>query len=126
LKTSQIFLVDENIPLSVIKQLRKEGCKIISVTEEFKGSSDEKILELSSRNKWIIITFDKDFGELIYKQRLNRPFGIILLRVAPKSAAYLLELLKWLILEKGISFDGNLVVMTADKIRTIKLEDLNV
>jgi hypothetical protein len=48
LKTSQIFLADENIPLPVIKQLRKVGCKIISVTEEFKGSSDEKILELFS------------------------------------------------------------------------------
>jgi hypothetical protein len=60
------------------------------------------------------------------KQRSAKPFGIILLRVAPKSPAYRLELLNWLILEKGISFDGILVVMTADKIRTIKLENLNV
>ena len=44
MKTSQIFLADENIPLPVIKQLRKAGCKIISVTEEFKGSSDKKVL----------------------------------------------------------------------------------
>jgi len=28
-----------------------------------------------------------DFGELIYKEKLNKPFGIILLRVAPKSSA---------------------------------------
>lgn len=79
MNNSPTFLADENIPLYTVKQLRKEGCKIISVTEEFTGLSDEKILELSSRNKWVIITFDKDFGELIYKQKSNKPFGIILL-----------------------------------------------
>ncbi|MCZ7381145.1 MAG: DUF5615 family PIN-like protein [Candidatus Methanoperedens sp.] len=62
MNTLPAFLADENIPLSVIKQLRKEGYKIISVAEDFKKSSDKKILELSSKNKWIIITFDKDLG----------------------------------------------------------------
>jgi predicted nuclease of predicted toxin-antitoxin system len=116
-------LADENIPLYVVKQLRKEGCKIISVAEEFAGSSDEKILELSSRNKWVIITFDKDFGELIYKQKSSKPCGIILLRVTPKSPEYILQLLKWLLLQVNISFEGNFVVMNKDKVRTIKLSD---
>ena len=115
------FLADENIPLYVVKQLRKEGCKIISVAEEFAGSSDEKILELSSRNKWIIITFDKDFGELIYKQKSSKPYGIILLRVTPKSPEYILQLLKWLLLQVNISFEGNFVVVNKDKVRTIKM-----
>ncbi len=115
------FLADENIPLYVVKQLRKEGCKIISVAEEFAGSSDEKILELSSRNKWVIITFDKDFGELIYKQKSSKPYGIILLRVTPKSPEYILQLLKWLLLQGNISFEGNFVVMNKDKVRTIKM-----
>jgi len=115
------FLADENIPLYVVKQLRKEGCKIISVAEEFAGSSDEKILELSSRNKWVIITFDKDFGELIYKQKSSKPYGIILLRVTPKSPEYILQLLKWLLLQVNISFEGNFVVVNKDKVRTIKM-----
>ncbi len=115
------FLADENIPLYVVKQLRKEGCKIISVAEEFAGSSDEKILELSSGNKWVIITFDKDFGELIYKQKSSKPYGIILLRVIPKSPEYILQLLKWLLLQGNISFEGNFVVMNKDKVRTIKM-----
>jgi hypothetical protein len=50
LNSSDIFLADENIPLFVIKQIRKEGCKIISVAEEYAGSRDEKILELSLKN----------------------------------------------------------------------------
>lgn len=115
------FLADENIPLYVVKQLRKEGYKIISVAEEFAGSSDEEILKLSSRNKWVIITFDKDFGELIYKQKPSKPYGIILLRVTPKSPEYILQLLKWLLLQVNISFEGNFVVMNKDKVRTIKM-----
>lgn len=117
------FLADENIPFYVVKQLRKEGFKIKSVVEEFAGSSDEKILEISSQNKWVIITFDKDFGELIYKEKSDKPAGIILLRVIPKSPAYILQVLKWLLLEEKLSFVGNFVVVNKDKVRTIKISD---
>ncbi len=123
MNTLPTFLADENIPLYVVKQLRKEGYKVISVTEEFAGSSDEKILELSSRNKWVIITFDKDFGELIYKQKSNKPYGIILMRVTPKSPEYILQLLKWLLLQTNISFEVNFVVLNKDKVRVIKIDD---
>ncbi len=123
MNTLPTFLADENIPLYVVKQLRKEGYKVISVTEEFAGSSDEKILELSSRNKWVIITFDKDFGELIYKQKSNKPYGIILMRVTPKSPEYILQLLKWLLLQTNISFEVNFVVLNKDKVRVIKMND---
>lgn len=117
------FLADENIPFYVVKQLRKEVCKIISVVEEFQGSSDEKIMELSSRNKWVLITFDKDFGELIYKQKCEKPFGIILLRVTPKSPTHILQVLKWLLLHTSISFENNFLVVNDNKVRTIKLDD---
>ncbi len=120
---SLTFLADENIPFYVVRQLRKEGYKIISVVEDFAGSSDEKILELSSRNKWVIITFDKGFGELIYKDKSNIPAGIILLRVTPKSPLYILQLLKWLLSQANISFEGYFVVVNKDKVRTIKMDD---
>ena len=123
MNTLPTFLADENIPLYVVKQLRKEGYKVISVTEQFAGSSDENILELSSRNKWVIITFDKDFGELIYKQKSNKPYGIILMRVTPKSPEYILQLLKWLLLQTNISFEVNFVVLNKDKVRVIKMDD---
>lgn len=124
MNTSQIFLADENIPLSVIKQLRKEGLKIISVTEEFKSFSDKKILELSSQNKWIIITFDRDFGDMIFKQNHSKPFGIIFLRIIPKSPKYILQFLRWLLIQTSISFEGNFVVVNKDKVRTIKIDDI--
>ena len=91
--------------------------------EDFTGSSDEKLLELSSRNNWIIITFDKDFGELIYRKKSNKPHGIILLRVTPKSLKYILQLLKWLLLQANISFEGYFVVVNKDKVRAIKMDD---
>jgi len=115
-----IFLADENIPILVIKELRKDGFDIISVVENYRGLSDNEILDLSSKNRWIILTFDKDFGDLIYKQKLNKPLGIILLRIAPKSAEYVLQLLKWLLSQPDINFEGNFVVMNSDKVRTVK------
>ena len=124
MKSSFSFLADENIPLSVIKQLRKEGYYIISVIEDFKRASDKKILELSSKNKWIIITFDKDFGELIYKQKYEKPFGIIFLRVPPKSPDYIFHIMKWLLLQTNISFEGNFLIVNESKVRVIKLNDI--
>ncbi|MBU4221012.1 MAG: DUF5615 family PIN-like protein [Euryarchaeota archaeon] len=98
--------------------------KIISVAEEYAGSKDEYILELSSKNKWIIITFDKDFGELIYKQKYEKPFGIIFLRVPPKSLDYIFHIMKWLLLQTNISFEGNFLVVNENKVRVIKLNDI--
>ena len=113
------FLADENIPILVIKELRKAGFNIISVAENYRASSDEEILDLSLKNRWIILTFDKDFGDLRYK-KLNKPFGIILLRIAPKSAEYILQLLRWLLSQPDIYFEGSFVVMNSDKVRTVK------
>ncbi len=42
------FIADENIPYEVIKRLRGAGAEMISVLEEFRGMSDEKIMKISS------------------------------------------------------------------------------
>lgn len=64
------FIADENIPYEVIKRLRGAGAEIFSVLEEFRGMSDEKIMNVSSGQRLTIITFDKDFGYLVFKRGL--------------------------------------------------------
>jgi hypothetical protein len=62
-------LADENIPLLVIKELRKAGFNIISAAENYRGSSDKEILDLSSKsrceNHKIIIEEEDGRGILI-------------------------------------------------------------
>ena len=118
------FLADENIPYVVIKRLRELGVEIISVLEEFLVSSDAKIIEISSGQRLIIITFDKDFGYLIFRGMVSVPFGAILLRIPLRSPGYIFKMLKWILLESGIKFERNFVVVTESNVRIVSLRRL--
>jgi predicted nuclease of predicted toxin-antitoxin system len=78
------LIADENIPNSVIKQLRESNYEIISIRELKKGIDDEAIIKLSKKKQQTILTMDKDFGFLTYYQKMH-PYGIILLRIHPQS-----------------------------------------
>ncbi len=78
------FLADECCDTELVSILRKEGHDIIHVSEETTGIPDEKILNDAYNDNRILITEDKDFGELVY--RLKKPCkGIILIRIDVKD-----------------------------------------
>lgn len=74
------FLTDENIAPQVVEALRKEEFDVFSIFEELRGASDEKIFKLAQEQKRIILTHDKDFGNLI-RQIQQLHCGVILLRL---------------------------------------------
>ena len=74
------FLADEGVDRSIVDGLRKLGYNVFYVVEQKRAQEDEKLLELAHREKRILITRDKDFGELVY--RLNKAHtGVVLLRL---------------------------------------------
>jgi predicted nuclease of predicted toxin-antitoxin system len=87
--------------------------------EEFRGINDEKIIEISSGRRLIIITFDKDFGYLVFRRMVGVPFGVILLRIPLKSPDCIFKMLKWIILESRMKFEQNFVVVTESKVRIV-------
>ena len=114
------FLADENIPLKVVKRLREDGLDITSIAEIQIGMNDEDIAKLSEKEKEILIPFDKDSGEIIFRKSI-KPYGLILLRIPPRSVDYIYNFLKWLLTESKIEFEGKLVVVREDKIRVLNL-----
>jgi predicted nuclease of predicted toxin-antitoxin system len=113
------FLADENIPLGAVKKLRELGFEIGSITEECPGLPDEEVLRVSVVRKVVLITFDKDFGRLVFKRK-EKFFGIVLLRIPPKSPDFIFERLKSL-LHSEIKFERKFVVMREDKVRVISV-----
>ena len=61
------FLVDECTGPSVAKWLREEGYEVFSIYDQSRGISDEEIILKAYQENWIIITNDKDFRELIFR-----------------------------------------------------------
>lgn len=79
-----IFLADESVDKPIVDGLRKAGFKADYITEIIPGAHDENVLELANKLNALLITSDKDFGELIFRmQKLS--CGVILLRLSGLS-----------------------------------------
>jgi predicted nuclease of predicted toxin-antitoxin system len=75
------FLADENIPGDAVTELETAGHDIVWVRTVAPGSKDEDVLALAVREERIILTFDKDFGELAWRTGLPVSTGIVLFRL---------------------------------------------
>lgn len=82
------ILADENIPRAAVFKLRADGHDVLWVRERLSGISDSEVIELAAAERRIILTFDKDFGELAVTQPELRPPGVVLFRISlgPPSA----------------------------------------
>ena len=68
----------------LVEALRREGHDVTYILEMRPGATDTEVLQQARRDERILLTVDKDFGELVY--RLRRPVpGLVLLRFVPEE-----------------------------------------
>jgi hypothetical protein len=79
------FLANENIPPGAVRELREAGHDVLSVKESMTGSGDDVILARAVAEQRVLLTFDKDFGELAFRSRLPASCGVILFRFAQRG-----------------------------------------
>jgi predicted nuclease of predicted toxin-antitoxin system len=75
------FLANENMPGSVIRTLRERGHDVLSAKESMRGADDEAILARAQAESRILLSQDKDFGELAYRVGLPASCGVVLFRL---------------------------------------------
>ena len=80
------FLADENVSRLVIERLRADGFEVISIGESRSDATDKDVLEAADAEGCILITEDRDFGELVIRQRLGVR-GMLLLELDRVSNA---------------------------------------
>jgi predicted nuclease of predicted toxin-antitoxin system len=73
------FMADESCAGPVIRALREAGHDVVAIVEVAKGATDEQVLELALNGGRMLITEDRDFGELVYA-RGRSSVGVILVR----------------------------------------------
>ena len=81
------LLADENLPGPVVRALRAAGHDVVWVREACRGARDPAIIADAEASGRVLITFDKDFGELIYSHGVKNLTGVILLRFPDSSRA---------------------------------------
>jgi len=77
------FLANENFPGPAIKALRSAGHDVVWVRTVRPGASDRDILSWAVREQRILLTFDKDFGELAGRSIPPPNCGVVLVRMRP-------------------------------------------
>ncbi len=78
------FVADESIDQRIVIALRQDGHDVLAIAETSPSRSDEMVLQEANSRGAILLTADKDFGELIFRQRRVHS-GVILLRLAGLS-----------------------------------------
>ena len=87
------FLANENFPLLSVRLLREAGHRVVSIIQEAPGSKDEDILKRAYTERLIILTFDRDYGELIYRRKDLTPAGVVYFRFGPATPSEPAEIL---------------------------------
>ena len=110
------FLADECCDFALVEEIRQSGHDVFYVFDSIRGAAADDVLALAFDQRRILLTEDKDFGELVY--RFKKPsHGIILIRIGVKKRK-----LKWPRLKKLLDnyperCAGRFVVIDENKFR---------
>ncbi len=111
------FLADENFPYESISLLIAQGFQVRKAAMAYQGKPDIFLLQEAILNKEILLTFDKDFGELIFKSIIKGCEGVVLFRLDQYLPSTPALILLQVIRETEIIFTNNLTVIDEQKIR---------
>lgn len=114
------LLADENFPVPSVRALREHGIDVLAVTEVCPGASDTEILALACEQARWIATYDRDYGELAFKHRLQSPPAILYFRQEPFPATRAADLILQLI-SRPEEIVGHLVVVGEKSLRLRRL-----
>jgi predicted nuclease of predicted toxin-antitoxin system len=114
------LLANENGAAAVVDALRADGHDVVWIKEVGPGSTDDVVLALTFAENRVLLTFDKDFGELAFRQgRLATP-GVILLRPRLRSPDYLVRFAQ-AVLAQGHTWEDHFAVAEEGRLRIVPL-----
>ena len=111
------LLANENFPIPAVLRLRAQGLDVLAIKEMHPGFSDSQVMALAVRERRWVVTFDRDYGELVFGRGRVPPPAIILLREPHYRPS---EPADWII-ELSLTperFEGHFVVFRRRGVRT--------
>lgn len=113
------FLVDECVGPVVAIWLSQRNYDTISIYDDLPGIDDNSVLKKALLESRILITCDKDFGEMIFKNKMQH-CGIILLRLIDERSSRKISVLDTILKNYSEELFGNFVVATETAVRITK------
>jgi predicted nuclease of predicted toxin-antitoxin system len=110
------FIVDESSGTAVIQYLRSAGHDVLAIAEEMPQATDYDILIRAAGEGRILVTNDKDFGELVFRSgQAHR--GVLLLRLHDESATNRVKMVKAVLVRYASRLEGSFTVATEGAVR---------
>jgi predicted nuclease of predicted toxin-antitoxin system len=113
---SVALLANENFPAPAVRTLRSAGVDVVAVREAMPAASDREVIAYARREGRWILTFDRDYGELVFREGLPPPPAILFFRQEPFLPEYPADLVLALLSDPG-QVDGCMVVIGERNIR---------
>jgi predicted nuclease of predicted toxin-antitoxin system len=110
------FVADENVSGAVINRLRSEGHEVWSASEHMAGAADPFVLQTSVRLGALLLTEDKDFGELVYRLGAESG-GVLLIRLRGLTPARKAAAVAAVVGEHGERLMGTYAVISPGLVR---------
>ena len=114
------ILADENFPGDAVAALRGRGHDVAWIRSDAPGSSDVEVIVRAQAENRVLVTFDKDFGELAFRSKLSVSSGIILFRISMSSPVYVAQVAV-AALESHVDWADRFAVVEDDRIRMTPL-----
>ena len=109
-------LVDEHVARSIVIALRDDGHDVVSVADTARGSSDVANLAMAVRDGRAFLTYDSDYGDLIFHEGLPPPISIVYVRMDPRDIAAIAQ--RVVAVLRLFPIDGRMLVVERDRVRT--------
>jgi predicted nuclease of predicted toxin-antitoxin system len=110
------LLIDESVDRQIVERLRQDGHDVLYVAEIDPGISDDAVLINANNAGALLLTADKDFGELVFRrQQINS--GVLLIRLAGLSLDSKAELVVAALRDHENELSGAFSVLSPGMIR---------
>jgi predicted nuclease of predicted toxin-antitoxin system len=119
------LLADENFPGSAVGALIRSGHDVIWIRTAAPEMPDHEIFRWAVREGRVILTFDKDFGEIARRARVSGPCGIVLFRLPMSSAGQMRDKIIETIGSRS-DWPGNFSVVEANRVRIKPMSELSL
>lgn len=113
------IITDENIEIEIVIALREAGYDVTDIKEVYPGIDDSAVLSLARETEAVLLTNDKDFGDLVYRLK-ERSNGVILLRFGRMEMSERIDILSDVLIERENDLAGAFTVISPTGIRIRK------
>ena len=111
------FVADEGVDKQIVERLRRDGHDILYVAEMEPSISDEAVLNRANEKSALLITGDKDFGEMVFHRNLVTTGGVILLRLSGLSPERKSEIVSKVIESRMAELPNTFSVISPGRVR---------